>query len=281
MVELHAHSTASDGALSPKQLVSLAKSAGCSALALTDHDTVAGLDEAAAASEKNGVRFLGGIELEVDFEPGTFHLLGLALEKWHGRVRKRLEQSLRFRKERNLAMVGMMREAGIDISYRELTEVSGHDTVGRPHFATLLHKKGVINSPEEAYATMIGNSGRFYRRKKSPEIGQACAAIHAAGGVAVIAHPHTLQLDWHDLERRLIRWKSEGLDGIEAYNATAPVEEGHQYAALGRELDLVVTAGSDFHSPYAGGRQIGIGPNGMPIEDRFLEELLEYKNGLR
>ncbi|MFP4376157.1 MAG: PHP domain-containing protein [Spirochaetales bacterium] len=281
MVELHAHSTASDGALSPKRLVALAASEKLTALALTDHDTVDGLDEAVKAAEQYGIQFLPGIELEVDFNPGTFHLLGLALDRWTGRVRKRLEQSKKYRKERNLEMVRLMQEAGIPITYRELTELSGHDTVGRPHFAALLHKKGVIGSPHEAYASMIGNHGKFYRQKKSPHIGQACAAIHAAGGVAVLAHPHTLELDLHDLQRSLLRWKSEGLDGIEAYNATAPIEDGHRFAALGRELGLVVTAGSDFHTPYSGSRRIGIGPGGMPIEDAIIDELLEYKHGLR
>jgi len=261
--------------------VELAASENLSALALTDHDTVDGLDEAAKAADRHGIHFLPGIELEVDFTPGTFHLLGLALDRWKGRVKKRLEQSKRYRKERNLEMVKLMQEAGIPITYHELTEVSGHDTVGRPHFATLLHKKGVIGSPHEAYATMIGNHGRFYRQKKSPQIGQACAAIHAAGGVAILAHPHTLELDWHDLERSLLRWKSEGLDGIEAYNATAPLEDSHRFAMLGRELGLVVTAGSDFHTPYTGSRRIGRGPGGMPIEDAVVDELLEYKNGLR
>lgn len=281
MVELHAHSTASDGALSPTQLVSLAHSEHLSALALTDHDTVAGLDEAKQAAEKRGITFVPGIELEVDFAPGTFHVLGLLIERWHGRHGKRLEQSLRHRKERNLAMVELMKQAGIDIEYQELAELAGHDTVGRPHFAALLLKKGVISKLHEAYDGFIGNGKPFYVQKRSPDVGAACAVIHSAGGVAVLAHPHTLGLDWDELGTALKRWRGQGLDGVEAYNATAPIEEGHRYSALAAELGLVSTAGSDFHTPYGGNRRLGRGPGDQPIEDKFLNDLLEYKRGHR
>ncbi len=281
MVELHAHSTASDGALSPTRLVALAHSDKLRAIALTDHDTVAGLNEARQAANKRGIEFVPGIELEVDFSPGTFHLLGLALERWDGKVRRRLEQSLQYRKKRNLEMVELMRAAGISITYEELASLAGHDTVGRPHFAALLLKKGVISTLHEAYHTLIGNGKRFYVQKRSPDLGEACATIHAAGGVAVLAHPHTLGIDWDELSRSLRRWKGQGLDGIEAYNATASLSDGHRFAALGKELGLLVSAGSDFHTPYAGNRRLGIGPDGKPIEDRFLVELLEYKRGIR
>jgi predicted metal-dependent phosphoesterase TrpH len=281
VIELHAHSTASDGALSPTQLVSLAHSEGLSALALTDHDTVAGLDEAKRAADTREITFVAGIELEVDFPRGTFHLLGLGLDHWHGRHRKRLEQSLRYRKERNLAMVEQMQQAGIDIEYKELADLAGHDTVGRPHFAALLLKKGVISKLHEAYDGFIGNGKRFYVQKRSPDVGAACAVIHAAGGVAVLAHPHTLGLDWDELGTALKRWKGQGLDGVEAYNATTPVEEGHRYAAVADELGLVTTAGSDFHTPYGGNRRLGRGPGDQPIEDTFLNDLMEYKRGRR
>lgn len=279
MIDLHAHSTVSDGALSPEHLVALGHSEGLNALALTDHDTVAGLNSAQRAAKQSGIEFVAGIELEVDFQPGSFHLLGLGLDRWHGRHRKRLEQSLYHRKQRNLEMVARMQQAGIPIEYRELTELAGHDTVGRPHFAALLLEKGVISKLQEAYDGFIGNGKQFYVQKHSPDVGEACAAIHAAGGVAVVAHPHTLSLAWEELVLSLKRWKGQGLDGLEAYAAALSVSEGHRYAALAEELGLIVTAGSDFHTPYAGSRRLGRGPEDQTIEDRFLTELLEYKHG--
>ena len=281
VVDLHAHSTASDGVLRPAELVALAHAEGLSAIALTDHDTVAGIDEARRAAKSRGITLVPGIELEVDWTPGVFHLLGLDLQRWSGHVRSRLEHSLTARKRRNLAMVKMMQQAGIPITYHELTELSGHDTVGRPHFAQLLLNKGVTSSLQEAYDRMIGDGRPFYERKESPSVGAACAAVHAAGGVAVIAHPQTLRLEWDDMERQLRRWKSEGLDGIEAYHARMDIAEAHRLAALADELGLIVTAGSDFHGPAAGDRRLGYGAGDAPIDDAVYDRIRERTHARR
>jgi 3',5'-nucleoside bisphosphate phosphatase len=271
MIDLHTHSTASDGHLTPTELVERAAAEKVSALALTDHDTVEGLDEAAVAASRLGITLVPGIELEVDFQPGAFHLLGLGLRKWKGPARRRLERVRQFRYDRNLRMIELLQHAGFRVSYPELLEISGHGTVGRPHFAQLLVDKGIVSTYQQAFDELIGNGRPFYVRKKALGVGPSCASIHVAGGLAVIAHPRTLQIGWDELNRSLGRWKHEGVDGLEAYHAKVSCNEAHRYAALASEHGLIVTAGSDFHAPDRNGSRLGHTCNGESIDDRFLE----------
>jgi 3',5'-nucleoside bisphosphate phosphatase len=275
MIDLHAHSTASDGVLSPTELIELAAAGGLQAIALTDHDTVDGLDEAKKAAEKIGIILVPGIELEIDWQPGVFHLLGLGLKAWAGPLRGKLERVRKYRTERNLRMVDRMQKAGIAIDYNELVEIAGHHTVGRPHFAHALQQKGVVRSPQEAFDRLIGNGRPFYESKRALSVGQACATVHAAGGKAVIAHPNTLSIGWDELARTLHRWKHEGLDGIEAYHPNLSLTDAHRYAALAEELGLIVTAGSDYHGIGRTDRRLGYSTGGLPIDVRFLEPFVE------
>lgn len=275
MIDLHAHSTASDGVLSPTELIQLAVAEGLQAIALTDHDTVDGLDEARAAADAGGIVFVPGIELEIDWQPGVFHLLGLGLKGWTGPLRSRLVRVREYRTERNLRMVDRMQKAGIAIDYGELIEIAGHRTVGRPHFAHALLQKGVVASPQEAFDRFIGNGRPFYESKRALSVGQACATVHAAGGKAVIAHPSTLGLEWDEFSRTLFRWKHEGLDGIEAYHPNVTLPDAHRFASLAEELGLIVTAGSDFHGFGRTDRRLGRSCGGHPIDARFLDPFVE------
>ncbi len=270
MVDLHAHSTASDGTLAPAELIGLADAEGLRAIALTDHDTVAGLDEATAAARARSIRFVPGIELEVEHFQGVFHLLGLGLANWTGSAGDRLGLAQRFREERNLEMVSRLNQGGVPVEYDQLIEIAGHKNVGRPHFARWLKQNGHVTSFQEAFDTMLGEGARFYVPKRGLSVGKTCDIVHSAGGVAVLAHPHTLRLDWDDLARSLKRWRGEGLDGVEAYHANLACRDGHRIAAMARELGLITTAGSDFHSPD-GGRRLGRSCDERPIDDRFLE----------
>jgi predicted metal-dependent phosphoesterase TrpH len=275
MIDLHTHSTASDGSLSPAELVALAASTGLSAIALTDHDTVDGLDEAREACRVHGITFVPGIELEIDHQPGVFHLLGLGLTCWSGELRRKLERVREYRTARNLRMVANLQRAGIDIDYSELLERAGHETVGRPHFAAELAQKGVVATVQEAFDRYIGDGKPYYERKEALTVGRACATLHEAGAKAIIAHPHTLQLGWAELRRSLHRWKHEGVDGLEAYNPNVSINDGHRLAALAEEFGLIVTAGSDFHGPGQGDRRLGYSSDGQPIDARFLEPFAE------
>lgn len=270
MIDLHTHSTASDGTLTPTQLVDLARREGLEAIALTDHDTVDGLDEARAAADDRGITFVAGIELEVDWQPGVFHMLGLGLVSWSGPLKSRLERVRQYRTERNLRMVDRMQQAGIKIEYGELVEIAGHATVGRPHFAHALREKGVVSTHQEAFDRLIGNGRPFYEKKKALSVGKACSAIHAAGGLAIMAHPNTLSVGWEEMRRTLHRFKHEGLDGIEAYHPNNTLSDAHRFVAVAEELGLIVSAGSDFHGPRRTNRRLGHSSGGVAIDSRFL-----------
>ncbi len=271
MIDLHAHSTASDGSLTPTELVSLAHSEGLVAVALTDHDTVAGLDEAASAAERAGIRFIPGIELEVEWDNGVFHVLGLGLSSWHGEFETRLEATRARRTRRNESMVELLQRAGIPITYDELLRMAGHDTVGRPHFARWLLRHGAVRTLQEAFDTMIGEGQPFYLPKEGLSVGKTCDLVHMAGGRAVLAHPQTLRLGWDELQRSLKRWRGEGLDGVEAYHANLTCRDAHRLVAMAEDLGLIVTAGSDYHGPPRTDRRLGRTCDGMIIDDRFLE----------
>lgn len=278
MIDLHAHSTASDGSLEPAELIALAKAEGLRAIALTDHDTVDGLDEAADAAAALGIGFVPGIELEVEWTTGVFHLLGLGLERWHGADRERLEEVRGYRRERNLRMVRRLQDGGIPITYDALTEISGHDTVGRPHFARWLLTHGWVSSMQEAFDTMIGDGGPYYEPKRGLSVGRTCAIVHDAGGKAILAHPQTLRMGWDDLARSLKRWRGEGLDGVEAYHANLTCRDAHRLAALAGELGMIVTAGSDYHGPPRADRRLGRTCDGTEIDDAFLEPIGVYEH---
>ena len=269
MVDLHAHSSESDGSLRPGALVAVAEKAGLSALALTDHDTIRGLEEAEAAARKAGIRLIPGIEIEVAYTGGEFHLLGLGIYGWRGEFAETLKKLQNERHLRNKAMLEKMREAGIAVEYREIEDLAGGDIVGRPHFARILVAKGLARNDEDAFARFLRPGMPYYVQKRALNLAEATALIHLAGGKAVIAHPLSLYLGWKVLPERLRSYRDLGVDGIEAFHSNASYREGKRLEAIAEELGLLVSAGSDFHGDHLPSRKLGRSCEGRPIEDRF------------
>ena len=166
MVDLHSHSTASDGRLSPGELVELAASRRLTALALTDHDTVAGLDEAADACASRGLRFVPGIELEVETDTGEFHLLGLGFQQWKTGWIEGLWELQGLREARNQRIFEKMGEAGIRADYGEILELAGGGQVGRPHFARFLVNRGTVKTLQDAFTHFLGRGQLFFEKKQ-------------------------------------------------------------------------------------------------------------------
>ncbi len=269
MVDLHTHSNASDGTLSPRELVAHAAQHGLSALALTDHDTVDGLAEAVQAGHEYGVRVIPGIEIEVDHPRGTFHLLGIGMWRLDAEVEAALRELKRMRTERNLRMVAAAQNEGMPLQYHELVTLASGAAIGRPHFARLMVRKRLVVNEQDAFERYLGDGRRLHVHRERLALTDAITMIHQAGGKAVLAHPLTLLLSWTQLSRQLRRWKDAGLDGVEAYHANSPLASARRIAELARELDLIVTAGSDFHGPHRTDRQIGRGCEGAPIDEAF------------
>ena len=285
MIDLHTHSTASDGTLAPSELIIKAKQRGISAIALTDHDTIGGLDEAARAALEQGIRFIRGIELEIAWNPegGEFHLLGLGLNNPSPSFYKAVEELARRRTDRNMEIISSMNKAGISASYDEIdrfkleTQCSGKavpdHSIGRLHFAAFLVKRKIAKNLEQAFARYLGKGKPFYTPKIGLDFEKAVQIIRDSGGIAILAHPMSLYTSWGRLPDLIKSLKDRGLDGLEAWHPAAKVSCCLRLEELGKKLQLHVTAGSDFHGENRLDRKLGISAGGKKIDEAFLEKI--------
>jgi predicted metal-dependent phosphoesterase TrpH len=277
MVDLHTHSSASDGSLSPAALIEAAAERGLKAIALTDHDTVQGLEEAKKVAKARGILFIPGIELEIIWsrkdEGGDFHLLGLGLRRLTPSFTGAVAELGRRREKRNLEILDRMGELNIEADYEDIQALSGGHSVGRPHFAALLVKRGIVKNREQAFSRYLARGKPFYVPKKGLEFDEAVAAIKSAGGIAVLAHPMSLYVAWGRLPELVKNLKEQGLEGIEAWHPTAKVRSCKRLEELGKRLGLYITEGSDYHGEVRRERKLGITAGGRKIEDSVLEAL--------
>ena len=280
MVDLHTHSTASDGEKSPSELVLAAKEAGLSVLALTDHDTVGGLEEAASCAKKTGIIFVPGIEINVQWPTGEFHLLGLGLKTISGSLSALVDELKLRRINRNKEILGLLEKSGLSVSYQEfLQEVwQGHceDTLGRPHIAAYLVKKKIVKDRQKAFDKYLSKGAPFFVDFDGAELGNAVKAVLDSGGLPVLAHPLSLYVGWGKIQGVLEGIKAAGVLGLEAWHPGAKEGECRRLERLAREMGFFVTAGSDFHGPNVrADRKLGKSAGGYKINDRFyFEELL-------
>ncbi len=261
--------------MSPEELVEHAAETGVTAFALTDHDTVDGVDRAIRAGRRAGVQVIPGIEFEVevpedDAVPGTCHLLGLALTDWGDSLRNRLRSLLHKRESRNRRIVARMQKAGIEVDYDEVAAYAPEGVVGRPHIARYLVEHKIADDEVHAFKEYLGEFGSFYEPREVPTLQQAIDIIHSAGGKAVIAHPHTLYLSWPALTDRLVSWKRMGLEGVEAFHSNARYRDCLRLQQLAGDLGMLVSAGSDFHGLHRPDRRLGRTADGHKIDTAFL-----------
>ena len=273
MIDLHTHSSASDGTYDPESLVDLAADKKLSALALTDHDSLLGLDQAAAEARRRGIRFIPGVEIEIAFSPGEFHLLGLDLRHTDGELRAAAERLAQSRDRRNELIFEKMRSAGIECDYGELRNTAEGGMIGRPHIANYLVARKAAKNKQDAFDRFLAKGRPFYVAKECLELGDALRIIRDAGGVAVVAHPLSLFVSWTRLKSCFLEWKEMGLAVIEAWHPTARVGQCQRLENLGRELGFRVTAGSDFHGANRPDRRLGHTAGGKPIDDSYLAAL--------
>jgi len=281
VVDLHTHSTASDGSFTPSALMEEAAKRGLSAIALTDHDTIGGLQEAEKAAGEQGIRFIPGIELEIICNSeagGEFHLLGLGIWRPSPGFSAAVDYLMHRREERNLEILEKMNMAGVTASYDEIKAHAGGDpvhTIGRPHFASFLVKRKIVKNREQAFSRYLGRGKPFYMPKIGLEFERAATVIKESGGIAVLAHPMSLYVAWGRLPALIENLKERGLDGLEAWHPTTKVSSCRRLEDLGKRLGLLVTAGSDFHGETRPGRKLGITAGEKKIEDVFFQAFCE------
>src|SRR4051812_19406701 len=248
-VDLHCHSTASDGTLPPREVVRLAKQSSLSAIALTDHDTVAGCADAADEARKLSLDFLCGIEISAEFpHPGTMHILGYGVDPDSPQLKNLTETLLAGRDNRNPRIIAKLNEMGVAVSMKEWEEQANGGVLGRPHLAAVLARKGYVSSIKQAFDKYIGQGAPAYFDKERLTPRQAFERIAASGGVAVLAHPIQLRAgNDAQLERVVKDLVDLGLVGIEVIHSDHDETWIAKCNALADRFGLIKTGGSDFH----------------------------------
>jgi len=265
MIDLHTHSTESDGTCTPSELIDLAVLRGIDTIALTDHDTCAGLKEAQNRADLKGIQFIPGIELEIAFKPGEFHLLGLNITNWEGVLDKALLEIMEKRNERNKQMIRLINDSGLNITYEEVIKEAQGQVIGRPHFASLFVKKKIVKNMAKAFEKYLAVGRPFHIEKEALSLEAGVELIKKAGGHPVIAHPMTLFLSWGKMPERLKSWKDLGVEGIEVWHSGSKMKNSIRLEHLADELGLFKTGGSDFHGENRKDRPLGFGAGGKEI----------------
>ena len=280
MIDLHTHSTVSDGSDSPAALMELAGRQGLTAVALTDHDTVQGLAEARAAAAAVGVRLVEACELSCEVGPATMHLLVYFLSDSPGPLQDRLSGLQAARADRNRRIVAVLQDHGLDVTLDEILAEAGRGSVGRPHVAGVLMQKGYVSSIQEAFDVWLANGRPAYLDRERLLPAEAIALAHASGAVAVLAHPTSLGYEGRALERFVAALAAEGLDGMECEYGRYSPDLRATLRAMADRLGLAVTGGSDYHGRYKPDLALGSGLGDLAVPDSLLDALEARRRAL-
>ena len=281
-IDLHIHSTASDGTLSPSEIISLAHSLNLGAIAITDHDTIDGSKEALALGIPPSLKFLTGVEISASFDPsfpctGSFHMLGYSMRLDDPVLNQALDQLQDARKNRNPRIVERLNNLGIDISLKDVANEFGEGQLGRPHIAQIMVKKGFVKSINEAFDKYLGTDRPAYVDKYRFDCARAIEIILAAGGIPVLAHPFFLDIKNKDrFEDLIVKLKEIGLKGIEVYYSEHSPDLTAFYAEIANRYGLLMTGGSDFHGSVKPDIQMGSGRGDLFVPYRLYENLVRF-----
>jgi len=257
-IDLHVHTSASDGIMSPSEVVWQAAERGVFLLGITDHDTTEGLAEAGEAAAAAGVVLVPGVELSADSESHDIHILGYFVNPRDGGLQAALAELRRGRNRRNQRIMERLRSVGAPVSPERVQEIAGAGTVGRPHIALALLEAGHVGSQGEAFGRYLarGKPAFVARERLSPA--EACATIRSSGGLAVLAHPGKIG-SWWVIEEVL----ASGVDGIEVFHSDHTARDAERLLALAQERSLLVTGGTDSHGPHSE-RPLAVGDAAVP-----------------
>lgn len=285
MLDLHTHTTASDGVLTPTQLIEQAAENNIGTIAITDHDTVSGIAEGLKAAEKFNVMLIPGIEIstKADSFDEEIHLVGLFINPQNPELLHELELLKTFREKRNRKIIERLKEIGIEIPEELLLNMSSRPktiaTLGKPDFAKALYKIGAVKHEAEAFGKFLNDkNGLAGVQKERIELGDAISLIHKAGGLAILAHPFHITKNYTELYTLVEKYAGQGLDGMEVYYNNYNRKQIKNLKKLAEHFGLLKSGGSDFH--FAGGyRQARLGFFGEKknIPDDILKEMLRRR----
>lgn len=282
MIDLHAHTQASDGEKTPEELIDMAIDNGIKALAITDHDSIGSLEKAINYSKGKDITFIPGIELEAEVKKGQMHILGLWINPTNQKLREKLLAIEEGRNKRNKEFIKKFNELGFEITLEELKKVSSGKIIGKPHFAKVFFNKKYITEKEKIFSNYFNKSPFKEIPKFSYSAKEVIEMIKEANGIAILAHPQSLKLTDEELEEKIKELKEYGLEGLECYHSKQTPGEMKKYKKIALKYHLLITKGSDYHGPIIKSNvHLGTGINENIItseDDTILSELIKRHN---
>ncbi len=278
-IDLHTHSTKSDGSFTPTELVDYAVAKGLSAVALTDHDTVDGLDEAVshartlAQAGYPSTEVVPGIEFSTEYEKKDVHVVGLFISYDAPSFQAQLRKFVDSRINRNIKMCRNLQSAGIDITFDKLQARNPGAVITRAHYAAYLFEDGYVKSRQDAFSQYLGDHTKYFVPREKITPGQAVSLVLQAGGVPILAHPPLYHMGQDRLDKLVGSLKDAGLMGIEAVYCSYTNQEERDMRRLAQKYGLLLSGGSDFHGANKPGLDLGTGYGKLFVPEEFLEKI--------
>jgi predicted metal-dependent phosphoesterase TrpH len=280
-IDLHIHSTASDGTLTPVEILAMARSLKLAAIAITDHDTIDGSKELVAHGIPSDIQFLTGVEISASWPPnfsgtGSLHILGYGIRLNDYLLNQTLDALQKARKNRNPQIIKRLNNFGFHISMEDIIKEAGTDgQIGRPHIAQVMLKQGFVESINEAFDQYLGTGRPAYVDKYRVECSKAIEIIQAAGGIPVLAHPVLIKMESKEhFEKFVIALTGMGMKGIEVYYPEHTSEDTAFYKRIAKKNGLIMTGGSDFHGSLKPAIQMGSGKGNLSVPYALFEKLI-------
>ncbi len=273
MIDLHVHSIYSDGTNTPAELIAMAEGRGLKAMALTDHDTVGGVDPLLEAAKNSSVEVVPGIELSAECARGTMHILGYYIDHACGELLEKIDKVREGRTERNFEILKKLNKLGYRLMWSDVENEVGADVVGRPHFAEALVKRGHVKNRKAAFDLLLGKGRPAYVERYRYTARECIELIKKAGGVSVLAHPATVYLPEDQMKGLITGLAERGLGGLEVYYAEHHPENIARFKNWADELGLICTGGTDFHGANTPDLRLGTGFGQLRVPDEALESL--------
>lgn len=280
LIDLHVHTTFSDGTLSPAQVVSLAVTKGLKAIAITDHDTIEGVNEALHAAKDTFLEVIPGTELSCMYGEKEIHMLGLFLNCDTPGLRESLAAKKEGRKMRNLEMMRRLGEDGIILTMEDLTGANEDTIITRAHFAKALMEKGYVTTMDQAFRKYLGHDKKYCPPKEGFTPEEAIRLILEADGFPAIAHPMLYKMGYKDIEKMITEFQEFGLRGVEVYHSSHNQNESGKLREICVRYSLLPTGGSDFHGSNKPDLDIGSGRGGLRVPYLLLRDIREHRAGI-
>lgn len=273
IIDLHTHTTESDGSFTPEELIEEAKRAGLSAIAITDHDTVSAIPKAMPAALKNQIELIPGIEFSTDYYGKEIHVVGLYIDITNEKLLKKIKEFKECRAGRNAVIIQKLQEEGFAITMEELTSENPDCVITRANIARFLYEHGMLPSIQTAFEKYIGDHCKCYVNRFKITPSEAVKLIKETGGIAILAHPLLYHMNDASLLKLILEMKEAGLDGIEAIYCTYSSKEERHMKALAQKNGLLISGGSDFHGSTKPKLALGTGYGKLHVPYTVLDAI--------